>query len=357
MKVLTKIGFLSLAGLLILGLTNCSGNVNPTPVSEVSHSTTITTPPTESTSVSSEGLHTLIDLTAIPIGDGKTTTTVPTDKGYLYVCKIMTGGGGAFSSPWAGTTTWDSTKKVKVDGQNFFSNASNSFTTHSGVRTITTNGLPSGYPAGNFPVSSSDDAYNYDRNPNTVTAGTVNINVPLNPVIAGGPSCTEMGAIGYAVDGVAIFNAVDGENRDAVAHEVQDECDGHPEKTGTYHYHNGSSCLVAKAPNGEATLIGYALDGFGIYVEKDSEGNLKTNGDLDVCHGVSSKVLWNGMEQTVYHYSVTVEFPYTVGCFMGSPVRTSIQGSSGVQSAPGGLQPKQPPQGQQGPPQGPLPKP
>lgn len=270
----------------------------------------------------------IIDLTAIPIGDNKIVTTVPADKGYLYVCNIVSGGGGGFSSPWAGADTWDSTKKVKVDGSNIFKNAAHSFTDSDNTRLISTNGLPDSVYAGDFPVQKSDDAYNYDRNPNSIIEQYVNVNVPLNPVQANSPSCTNMGAIGYSVNGVAIYNGVDGENRDAVAHEVQDVCDGHPEKNGTYHYHNGSACLVDMVSAGESKLIGYALDGFGIYAEKNTEGNLKTNADLDVCHGHISDVEWNGSVQSIYHYSVTLEFPYTVGCFMGTPVKTSVQNNS-----------------------------
>ncbi|MFD7613153.1 hypothetical protein [Streptomyces sp. NPDC059828] len=30
--------------------------------------------------------------------------------------------------------------------------------------------------------------------------------------------------------------------------------------------------------------------------------------------------MWNGRERTIYHYSATLEFPYTVGCYRGTPV-------------------------------------
>lgn len=300
-------------------LTGCASSApSVTEVSKV----IVSTPSAEASKISS------IDLTAIPIGDSKIVTNAPTEKGYLYVCNIVTGGGGGFSSPWAGTETWDSTKKAKVDGDNIFTNAVNSFTSSNDTRLISTNGIPSKSYAGNFPVQSTDDAYNYDRNPNSIIEQNISINVPLNPTVADEPSCTNMGAIGYSINGVAIFNATDAENRDAVAHEVQDSCDGHPEKSGTYHYHNGSACLVDDVANGASKLIGYALDGFGIYAEKDNEGNLKTNADLDACHGHISEVEWNGSVQSIYHYSATLEFPYTVGCFMGTPVKISVQNNS-----------------------------
>lgn len=327
--------------LLLVVLSSCSyvGNAGS---SDVSH--------TDNGHASEGDLHAIIDETAIPLGDGRATTTRPTEPGYLFVCTIASGGGGAFFSPWVGETTWDKTQKVTVDGENYYSDATSSFRADGELRVISTNGLPVDNPSGNFPIATSDDAYAYDRNPHRVQAQSATVSIPRNPVVADQPSCTPMGAIGVAVNGVAIFNAIDGESRDAVAHEVQDVCDGHPERSGTYHYHNGSACLTEQAPSGQATLIGYALDGFGIFAEKDRAGNLKTNADLDVCHGLTSVVPWNGKTQSVYHYSVTVEFPYTVGCFMGTPVTLTTQQTGGGQSPPQGPPPGGPPTG--GPPRG-----
>lgn len=66
-------------------------------------------------------------------------------------------------------------------------------------------------------------------------------------------------------------------------------------------------------------VVGHAADGYGIYAEYGSNGNLLTNADLDVCHGRTSKVLWNGTEQDVHPYDATLEYPYTVGCYHGTP--------------------------------------
>jgi YHYH protein len=82
-----------------------------------------------------------------------------------------------------------------------------------------------------------------------------------------------MRAIGVLEDGVVLFNALDGQGRDAAAHEILDDCDGHPERTGQYHHHTVPSCLISKA-TGASTRVGYALDGFGIYVERRPDGSL-----------------------------------------------------------------------------------
>jgi len=64
------------------------------------------------------------------------------------------------------------------------------------------------------------------------------------------------------------------------------------------------------------------VDGYGIYAERDPRGDLLTNASLDACHGRTSTVTWNGKKKKLYHYDATLEYPYTVGCFHGTPIST-----------------------------------
>ena len=274
--------------------------------------------------------------TSLPLGDGHTSTTTP-KAGWVYVCSTNTGGqgGGGASSPWITGSTWDPSLKPTVRGSHSWSNADVSISTSSTKRNITTAGLPVGAITGTFPIATSDPVHKYDANPNTIKETSATVSLARYPKVASKPTCLSMGAIGYTTNGVAVFNALDAELRDAAAHEVLDACDGHPERTGQYHYHSGSRCLLANA-KGKSTLIGYALDGFGIYVEKNSKGSLLTNADLDICHGRTSKVKFNGKSQKVYHYVITAAYPYTLGCYRGTPI------SSGVSSGPGMPPPAKP---------------
>jgi hypothetical protein len=122
--------------------------------------------------------------------------------------------------------------------------------------------------------------------------------------------------VGMLRNGVFVFSSLDGRGEDAVAHESQDLCDGHPAMT-TYHYHNIPSCL-RDATKGTSTVVGFAWDGFPIVVERDAKGALPTNADLDECHGRISPVLLDGKVVTTYHYSATLEFPYFISCFKGT---------------------------------------
>ena len=131
--------------------------------------------------------------------------------------------------------------------------------------------------------------------------------------------------MGVSVLGVPIFSAFDAGGRDAVAWEVQDGCSGHPQQAGQYHFHSRSSCFTD-----DEGLFGYALDGFGIYTETDEDGQPLTTDDLDECHGRTSEVLWRGEPVEMYHYVATADFPYTVGCFAGTP----ITAATGLQLGP-----------------------
>jgi hypothetical protein len=44
-----------------------------------------------------------------------------------------------------------------------------------------------------------------------------------------------------------------------------------------------------------------------------------TNDELDECHGhVGPAVNGSGVTVTAYHYHINDEFPYILGCFMGT---------------------------------------
>lgn len=269
--------------------------------------------------------------TSLPIGDGKVTTSGPR-RGYVYSCGTgfgsaggppggPPGGGGAqVEGPWIHGSTYDRTAKATVDGSVQWRNAKLRTKSNSKRRTFSGNGLPTWGTTGEFPVSSGDDAYQYDRNPNSIRSQAVSYSLPSHPRAASKPSCLPMGAIGIARNGVAIFNALDALDRDAVAHEVQDSCGGHPQQSGEYHYHDIPSCLTkGESKNRASGLVGYALDGYPIYGPRGAHGKLLSNDDLDACHGQVSKVYFEGRWQRIYHYNATLEYPYTLGCFHGTP--------------------------------------
>jgi hypothetical protein len=283
----------------------------------------------------------LLDPRALPLGDGK--VSAEPRRGYVYSCATQFRGGGAqHAGDWIRGSTWDATKKIQVRGDIAWPNATFTIATVNGERRVTGNGLPVNHTTGIFPVRRDDPAFQIDRNPNAIATQQVDFLLPLAPVAAARAGCVPMGVIGVALSGVAIFNALDDGGRDAVAHEVQDRCNGHPERQGKYHYHGPSSCIPGATAN--STLIGYALDGFGIFSSYDANGRELTNADLDECHGRVGRIVWNGKETDMYHYVLTREYPYTVGCFHGAPVRMQqSRFDGGAPPGKGPRGPRQPP--------------
>jgi YHYH protein len=263
------------------------------------------------------------DLTALPLGDGKTTTTSP-QRGYLYECRRLSGGGGASTNgSWIHGSTYDLTNKATVDGAVSWPGQFKKRVKGHSLR-LSGNGLPK-HTTGVYPVQQADDAYQVDRNPNRISSYALSFALSTKPKHHKSPQCVG-GQVGVMTSGVELFSAVDGEDRDAVAHEVQDSCSGHPERTGVYHYHGLPACIDTGSANKQSKLIGWALDGFPIYGPRGKGGRYLSNADLDECHGTVSKVNYLGKKRKLFHYVANYEFPYTVGCYRGTPVSTGPPG-------------------------------
>ncbi len=263
-----------------------------------------------------------VDLTKLPLGDTHVSTSAPSVGG-LYACSAGNpNGGGAFvAGPWIDEAagTWDATGKVAVQGSVEWPMAKYSETVEGDQRVIASSGLPVGHVTGTFPIAATDPAFAYDRNPNSISEHDITVTLPVLPKAAATPSCLPMGAVGIMRNGVVVFAPLDQRNRDAVAYETQDDCHGHPQQIGVYHYHDVPSCIL-NASEGPSTVVGFAIDGFPIVVERDASGELPTNADLDECHGRTSPILLDGAVVEIYHYSATHEFPYFIGCLRGTSV-------------------------------------
>ena len=221
------------------------------------------------------------------------------------------------TGPWLDDAngTWNAQAKPHVAGSVVWQSQL-SITVAGARRIIRGNGLPS-HATGVYPVSPGDPAFAYDRNPNSIRAQSVAYSLPLHPVVAASPACLPMGPIGIMLTGAQLYDALDALGRDAAAHEVLDACAGHPDPSGTYHYHTFSPCM-SDPGTGHSNLVGYALDGFGIYGPRGEGGRRLTSADLDECHGHTHAIWWDGKVVVMYHYHMTDDYPYSLGCFRGS---------------------------------------
>lgn len=272
----------------------------------------------------------------LPVGDNKYTTDGP-KKGYIYMCNAnfvpASQAGAQTRGPWFtnNNTQWDISKKVAVKGSVLWEE-NMTVKLENGKRVVTTNDLPD-HPTGTFPVASSDPAYSYDRNPNTIKSQSLIYSLAASPAY-GEPQCMG-GEVGIMLSGAALFNGFDAGGRDAGAWEVQDSCDGHPQSAGAYHYHTLSRCIKEISVS---TVIGYALDGFPITGPKVGDKNYLTTDDLDECHGIISELTLDGKKVSTYHYVMTQDFPYSASCFRATAIKPP-----GQQETAGGGQQQSPP--------------
>jgi hypothetical protein len=252
-----------------------------------------------------------------PLGDGKV-SSIP-QKGQIFACDTeFPGGGGAHRvGEWVKDGAWNRSFKPVVEGEVLWPGTTLTITVEGDKRVIRANQLPK-HRTGIFPIDPDSAAYQFDRNPNVITEQDVRLTLPAEPEIAATPSCVPMGMIGFTVSGVAIFNAFDLGGRDAPAYEIQDKCNGHPERNGQYHYHDWSSCIENDRSDAP---VGYMLDGVPILPPTDKAGREWTSADLDECHGMTGPVMIDGAVKQLYHYRFTRDFPYTIGCFRGTPIK------------------------------------
>lgn len=308
---------------IAFALAGCSNTVTTTPTSTPPAAAS-PTPSASGSIVNTWAAPGSVTLDALPLGDGNVSLTTPA-VGSVFACQAgnANAGGSQVDGPWIHGTTWNATEKIVVQGNVTWPSAAFTVSVAGDTRTIVTNDLPTGFSTGTFPIAASDPAHQYDGNPNSISdSESITVNLPVSPTASATPNCLTGGGIGILLNGVLLFDALDGPGRDAVAHEEQDLCQGHPQQEGQYHYHEVPTCLRDNAA-GSSTVVGWAYDGYPIVVERDGAGNLPNNADLDACHGRTSPIVVDGVLTTMYHYSATLEYPYTLGCFHGESAVSS----------------------------------
>ena len=165
--------------------------------------------------------------------------------------------------------------------------------------------------------------YTFVKNPNTIATQTFTFKIPLNPTVATNHTATPLGAIGVALNGVALYNQYAGPNQ-PLTNEIAsfDKYNGHPQMAGQYHYHVEPLYLT----NGTASktgLIGFLLDGFPVYGPQETVSWLitptgsnavnstLTSSSLDAYHGHTHAT--PDFPNGIYHYHFTADAPYLNG--------------------------------------------
>lgn len=165
--------------------------------------------------------------------------------------------------------------------------------------------------------------------------------IPTKPKYSAKVTSTSLGSIGVMISGAVLYNPFEGDGKTvAMANNFTitdssgrtasfvDKCAGHPTpQQGAYHYHGLSSCTTAKVDTaGKAShIIGYALDGFPIYGDRDIKGKKLTYKNLDKCNGLTSAT--PEFPQGIYHYVLlsTSDVHSSISCFHGEVDARQIQ--------------------------------
>ncbi len=275
------------------------------------------------------------DCSRLRLGDDFLTTSKPS-KGFLYSCvgkNPNAPGSIADKITWIDLTgaTWNILEKIWLPKGEFPSDEG-FYLEHieDNKREIQTNNLPVDRKIGDWPMTNYPSLSKIDPNPGIPRDKDLSLSLPMEPVQADSPTCLSPGIIGITKNGVAIFNAADAKGEDAVAREIVDEFGGHPARH-EYHYHFIPERLDIDFLNdGHSNIVGYINDGFPIHGYRGEDGIEMSNEDLDLCHGHEHGNLG-------YHYHATLEYPYTVGCYMGTP--TLDKSTNNVPVQPRGVRP------------------
>jgi hypothetical protein len=153
-----------------------------------------------------------------------------------------------------------------------------------------------------------------------VSPYNLDITVPIYPKYKNEPQPINSLIMGVSLTGTVWHAEVANASQDAWYNPISilplDECFGHP-YTEQYHLHAYSWKCWESDDEGPSPLLGYALDGYGIYGPRDKDGKMITNEQLDECHGLTSEVMWDGKLTNIYHYVLNNEYPYSIGAFRG----------------------------------------
>jgi hypothetical protein len=235
-----------------------------------------------------------------------------------------------------------------------------------GVRFVRADGLPN-HATGAFPSRS---------NPNRIAAQSYYFRMPLRPVKTGRATYYRPNHLfGVAVNGVVFDpNTAEFWNDDRRSGWMIEALSGgrplgidqnnaHVQPDGSYHYHGVPIGLVDKLGEKGRLLVGWAADGFAIYVDETARSSWRLKaqrahggpggqpdgtysldyeyvrglGDLDECNGREGAT--TEFPQGTYHYVVTAKFPHVPRCFMGTADASFVKQGGPPPGGPAGRRP------------------
>lgn len=172
-------------------------------------------------------------------------------------------------------------------------------------------------------------------------AQTYKFTITTTPKYVSTVTSTSLGSIGVMISGAVLYNPFEGDGKtvamasnftvtdaSGITASFIDKCAGHPTpQQGAYHYHGLSTCVTAKVDevSKPSHIIGFALDGFPIYGDRDTDGKQVTVNELDECNGIVSAT--PEFPEGIYHYVLlgTADVHSSITCFHGEVDASQIQ--------------------------------
>ena len=151
-------------------------------------------------------------------------------------------------------------------------------------------------------------------NPNCALEQDFKFLIPKKPKKLPSPKkiTSSMQKIGIALNGVIIAGPYDSQNKIAPYNRIVDQCSSHADPQGMYHYHFAPLCMTnqsgEKFATNPAKQIGWSFDGYKIHGLADRKIHLP---EIDRCNGHE--------HDNSYHYHVTRDFPFFMGCYVANP--------------------------------------
>jgi hypothetical protein len=196
-----------------------------------------------------------------------------------------------------------------------------------------------------YSAATNSAMYLVPYTPASIKPQTVTVNIC--PSKAASTTLTSGGAIGFTLQGEAIYNAYEGNGLGTPAMSDNasytfstggvsytayfiDQCNSHPTPLAAgynWHHHGIPSCLISSldTATGPSHLLGFALDGFPIYGGRDINGAVITASQLDACNGITS--VTPEFSTPTYHYVLplndTSKFS-SMNCYSGTVNATLI---------------------------------
>ena len=127
-----------------------------------------------------------------------------------------------------------------------------------------------------------------------------------------------MQEIGIALNGVVIAGPYDSKNKIAPYNRIVDLCSSHSDPQGMYHYHFTPLCMLkddgTRPALNESQQIGWSFDGYQI---KGLANRSTHSPEIDQCNGHD--------HDGSYHYHVTRDFPFFMGCYQAKPYSRNFE--------------------------------